>query len=49
MTVTLLDEMKTALQEKDMTIRSLRKRVDKLEASAKTNPKVKKMCWNTEH
>ena len=50
MTVTLTDEMKTALQENVVTIRSLRERVDKLEASVKTDRKVKEMfgALNTE-
>ena len=57
MAFTLIDEMKTALQEKDMalvgkdvTIQSLRECVDKLEASAKTDAKVKEMfgALNTE-
>ena len=41
MALTLIDEMKTIVQEKDVTIRSLRERVDKLEASVKTDRKVK--------
>ena len=57
MTVTLIDETKTALQEKDtalqendVTIRSLREHVDKLEASVKTDRKVKEKfgALNTE-
>ena len=50
MTVTLIDEMKTALQANDVTIQSLRERVNKLEASVNADRKVKGMfgALNTE-